>query len=115
MSIASRNPLGADAGYRYGGVEAVLAPIRSSFGRDNIIDPTPRGPIPVYKLHGSLNWEIVGNELRVHSDYRVVFRRNGVAALVPPLPEKMMPAWLAAIWAEAAQALTKLKSPLAAL
>lgn len=59
--------------------------------------------IPLYKLHGSLNWAAEHQE-KIHDDVRAVFRttdRDGIVRVVPPLPEKDRPDWLADVWAYA--------------
>jgi hypothetical protein len=63
------------------------------------------GTIPVYKLHGSLNWSLTDGAIVAYQDMRPAFRHGGNAAIVPPIPEKGIPPWLAAVWREAAQAL----------
>jgi hypothetical protein len=60
------------------------------------------GTIPVYKLHGSLNWSLTGQTVVAYQDMRPAFRHGGDAAIIPPIPEKLVPAWLKAIWSEAA-------------
>lgn len=64
----------------------------------------------LYKLHGSLNWawEHHSPTLKIHDDVRAVFRRNedvGTPAIIPPIPEKEMPAEFAQIWTEARKSL----------
>ena len=39
------------------------------------------GAIPVYRLHGSLNWSRVGDELKLFQDLRPAFRHGGDAAI----------------------------------
>jgi hypothetical protein len=65
------------------------------------------GTIPVYKLHGSLNWSLTGQTVSLYQDMRPAFRHGGDAAIIPPIPEKLVPAWLKAIWSEAALALRR--------
>lgn len=65
------------------------------------------GRIPVYKLHGSLNWSRTRNELALFQDMRPAFRKEGDAAIVPPVPEKDTPAWLKPVWRKAMQTLTE--------
>lgn len=74
----------------------------SRWAYDQLIEMT--GTIPVYKLHGSLNWSLSGGDIVAYQDMRPAFRNGGDAAIVPPLPEKQIPAWLEAVWNEAAQA-----------
>lgn len=68
------------------------------------------GAIPVYKLHGSLNWSRVGDELELFQDLRPAFRHGGDAAIVPPVPEKEIPAWLRPVWSSAEAELGALSS-----
>jgi hypothetical protein len=65
------------------------------------------GTVPVYKLHGSLNWSISGETIIIYQDMRPAFRHGGNAAIVPPIPEKQTPIWLEAVWDEAEQALRR--------
>ncbi len=59
------------------------------------------GAVPVYKLHGSLNWSNKPGGLELFQDFRPAFRHGGDAAIVPPMPQKKTPAWLKSIWHEA--------------
>jgi len=65
--------------------------------------------IPVYKLHGSLNWawEPHSLTLKIHDDVRAAFRDEkwGVAAIIPPIEEKKMSPEFGAIWTEAEKSL----------
>jgi hypothetical protein len=70
---------------------------------DRIIEMT--GRIPVYKLHGSLNWSGNEDKLTMYQDMRAAFRNGGDAAIIPPIPEKEVPRWLTAVWNEAEVAL----------
>jgi hypothetical protein len=63
------------------------------------------GNIPLYKLHGSLNWGLEAGTLTLYQDLRPAFRRGGEAQIVPPVMEKEAPSWLLAIWDGARQAL----------
>jgi hypothetical protein len=56
------------------------------------------GAIPIYKLHGSLNWSRAGEALELFQDLRPAFRGGGDAAIIPPVPEKEIPAWLRPVW-----------------
>lgn len=56
------------------------------------------GGIPVYKLHGSLSWSRAGEGLELFQDLRPAFRGGGNAAIIPPVPEKEIPAWLWPVW-----------------
>lgn len=65
------------------------------------------GTIPVYKLHGSLNWSHGRNGLELFQDLRPAFRGGGDAAIIPPVPEKEIPVWLRPVWACAEEELGK--------
>jgi hypothetical protein len=54
--------------------------------------------LAVYKLHGSLNWSRAGERLELFQDLRPAFRDGGNAAIIPPVPEKEIPAWLRPVW-----------------
>jgi hypothetical protein len=56
------------------------------------------GAIPLYKLHGSLNWSRATEGLELFQDLRPAFRGGGDAAIIPPVPEKEIPAWLQPVW-----------------
>jgi len=56
------------------------------------------GTIPVFKLHGSLNWERRGQKIALYRDQRLAYRRGGQAAIIPPTAEKQAETWLAAVW-----------------
>jgi SIR2-like domain len=64
-----------------------------------------KGQVPLFKLHGSLNWALSEHGLRFYEDARPVFKEGGIAAIVPPLPEKEPPPWLKAVWHGAGHAL----------
>ncbi len=59
------------------------------------------GAIPLYKLHGSLNWSQAGGKLKLFQDLRPAFRAGGNAAIIPPMPEKEIPTWLEPVWSGA--------------
>lgn len=63
------------------------------------------GAIPIYKLHGSLNWSRAGEGLELFQDLRPAFRGGGDAAIIPPVPEKEIPTWLRPVWASAEEEL----------
>ncbi len=65
------------------------------------------GAIPVYKLHGSLSWSRVGDGLELFQDLRPAFRSGGNAAIIPPVPEKDIPAWLCPVWSGAEEDLAR--------
>jgi hypothetical protein len=60
------------------------------------------GSIPLFKLHGSLNWSLEGGGMKLYQDMRPAFRHRGDAAIVPPLYSKQIPDWLAPVWTGAA-------------
>lgn len=95
------NLIPGSPGFHYAGIEVRVHPVRSPFGRDHGIDPSPTGVIPLAKLHGSLNWSLAGGGMDVFADVRPAFRERGNAAIVPPLPEKHVPSWLRPMWARA--------------
>lgn len=64
------------------------------------------GKVPLFKLHGSLNWSFESGNLIMYQDMRAAFRRGNDAAIIPPLPEKSIPLWLKRTWAEAQEALS---------
>lgn len=65
------------------------------------------GMIPIFKLHGSLNWSIENGTLVMYQDVRPAHRRGGDAAIVPPVPEKSVPDWLTNVWREAEEYLRR--------
>jgi hypothetical protein len=71
----------------------------SRWAPENLIEMT--GEIPLFKLHGSLNWVLNGDDVVMYQDARGVHRKGGEAAIVPPLPEKTIPTWLSGVWEEA--------------
>lgn len=100
----------ASPGCYYGGIPRpqMLRGAAQPFSRwsyEQLIEMT--GAIPVYKLHGSLSWSLSGASIVAYQDMRPAFRNGGDAALIPPVPEKQVPAWLAGIWGEAALALRR--------
>jgi hypothetical protein len=57
--------------------------------------------IIIYKMHGSINWCDEPHDFKIHDDVRGVFRvkkEKGRIAIVPPVPEKERPDWLAKVW-----------------
>jgi hypothetical protein len=96
-------------GFYYGGIERpqVLKGAAQPFTVNN-----PQrfvqleGSLPVYKLHGSLNWSIENGHLQMYQDMRPAFRHGGTAAIVPPVPQKESPPWLLPIWKESKQVLS---------
>jgi hypothetical protein len=65
------------------------------------------GSVPIYKLHGSLNWFLAGETVLMYQDARAAYRHGGNAAIIPPIPEKPVPSWLGTVWHEAELALRK--------
>ena len=63
------------------------------------------GGVPVYKLHGSINWVHTQDNVVMDVDARAAFRSNTTCAIIPPVPEKETPAWLAPIWQAAERCL----------
>ena len=61
--------------------------------------------LPLYKLHGSLNWSKERGELLMYQDMRPAFRRGADALIVPPVAEKETPEWLTPVWADASSCL----------
>jgi SIR2-like domain len=77
----------------------------SRWAPEDIIEMT--GTIPVFKLHGSLNWTLNGRCIVAFQDMRPAFRHGGTAAIIPPVPEKPVPPWLHEIWREAESSLRR--------
>jgi len=63
--------------------------------------------VPIYKLHGSLNWSNEGGDLLMYQDMRPAFRRGADALIIPPMTEKETPEWLSAVWAGASSCLSR--------
>jgi hypothetical protein len=63
------------------------------------------GGIPLYKLHGSLNWAVNAGAVSFYQDNRPAFRHGGDAQIVPPVLEKEAPTWLIDVWNGAREAL----------
>jgi hypothetical protein len=77
----------------------------SRWSPERVIEMT--GIVPVFKLHGSLNWSLSGGAIVAYQDMRPVYRHGGTGAIVPPVPEKLTPAWLEAVWRDAASSLRR--------
>jgi hypothetical protein len=75
----------------------------SKWSPEKLIEMT--GNIPLYKLHGSLNWSLAGETLVTYQDMRPAYRSGGNAAIIPPVPEKTVPSWLQGVWHDAELAL----------
>lgn len=57
------------------------------------------GVVPLFKLHGSLNWVLDSSDtVEVTVDLRPALRAGGKSAIVPPLPHKQAPPWAGRIW-----------------
>jgi hypothetical protein len=65
------------------------------------------GAVPVYKLHGSLNWSRARDGVELFQDLRPAFRGGGDAAIIPPVPEKEIPTWLQPVWSSAEEELAR--------
>jgi len=65
------------------------------------------GSIPLFKLHGSLNWGQENGNLVLYQDLRAAFRRKGKAQIIPPVEEKEIPKWLFRIWESAKEVLSQ--------
>jgi len=93
-------------GFYYGGIERPQE-LKGVFYPFTVNNPQRflqlEGAVPVYKLHGSLNWSIEKGQFRMYQDMRPAFRHGGTAAIVPPVPEKKAPPWLLPIWKAAEQ------------
>jgi hypothetical protein len=68
--------------------------------------------VPLFKLHGSLNWVFEPHRMsmKVHADVRAVYREHrdlGTPEVVPPLPEKAAREWMSEIWRQAEIALAE--------
>lgn len=61
--------------------------------------------IPLYKLHGSLNWGTENGAFIMYQDLRPAFRHGGNAQIIPPITEKETPDWLFNVWEEAGTSL----------
>lgn len=68
------------------------------------------GAVPVYKLHGSLNWSVAAGDLEFFQDLRSAFRRGGDAAIIPPMLEKDIPSWLLSVWQGAEEELSRART-----
>ena len=97
-------------GCYYGGLPRpqILKGVAQPFSQlvpERLIEMT--GSIPLFKLHGSLNWILSGNKIASYQDMRPAFSKGGVAAIIPPIPEKAVPSWLSSIWRAAEHALQR--------
>jgi hypothetical protein len=105
-AMRDRRAPGAEAlAFHYAAFGGAVRPVNSPYQRERAKPTTPRGEVPLAKLHGSLNWSEENGALVIYPDVRPVWRRGGTAAIVPPLPEKRIPGWLEPVWSAAAAAL----------
>jgi len=74
------------------------------------VDLELKGAVPVYKLHGSLNWSVATGNLEFFQDLRSAFRRGGDAPIIPPIPEKDIPLWLSSVWQGAEEELSRART-----
>jgi len=92
-------------GFTYGGfkVPQSLKGVAQPFTiKDQQKEIILKDGLNIYKLHGSLNWSReINNSISMFIDMRPAYRNNCDAAIVPPLPEKMVPNWLINVWKEA--------------
>ena len=91
-------------GFHYGGLPRPqfahgLAQPFSVSRPDRAVELT--GTVPLYKLHGSLNWQRQDSEIELYQDLRLAFKSGGVAEIVPPVTEKSAPSWLLGVWKSA--------------
>lgn len=97
-------------GFYYGGLmrpQVATAGARP-FARGMPKDVEISGSVPLFKLHGSLNWALRPNSamldpsidpsVDLFGDLRPAFRSGGDSAIVPPILEKDVPPWLAPVW-----------------
>jgi hypothetical protein len=95
-------------GFYYGGVQPpqLLKGLAQPFSVRNsqrIIEL--KSGIPLFKLHGSLNWSLENGHFIMYQDLRAAFRNGGTSLIVPPVLEKETPDWLQDIWKAAADVL----------
>lgn len=58
-----------------------------------------KGELPLYKLHGSLNWHLrPSGEIDIYQDCRKAFAYKNTAAIVAPVEEKDRPEAFASVW-----------------
>lgn len=88
-------------GCRYGGLElpvSLRGSVAATRHRDYGLHQRMNGEIPLFKLHGSLNWAIHDGKIVPYVDTRPAYRDRSSCAIVPPLPEKTAPEWLTRVW-----------------
>jgi hypothetical protein len=97
-------------GFVYGGIAfpQILKGLALPF---TVLDPKRivelKNGIPLFKLHGSLNWAQEKGQLVMYQDLRPAFRYGSDALIVPPVLEKEMPAWLLNVWESAIMYLSR--------
>jgi hypothetical protein len=94
-------------GFNYGRLEGAYRPPNTPFARERQAYEKPTGKVRLAKLHGSLNWSLESGSLNIYCDLRAAFRGGGTAAIVPPLPEKYVPDYLAPVWQDAFETLSE--------
>ncbi len=109
-------------GFHYGGINRPQVAHASArpFARGMPEDIDIVGLIPLFKLHGSLNWALrsaaadldptIERFVELYGDLRPAFRSGGDSAIVPPILEKNVPTWLAPIWEQAESCLRDAES-----
>lgn len=103
---SNRKPTKYKPGFHYGGFgdrQTLIGSAAFSI-RHRYLDIG--GCVPIFKLHGSLNWSVEGNNIQMYQDLRPAFRNGCDAAIVPPTPEKAPPSWLQGVWEQAKSALS---------
>jgi hypothetical protein len=61
------------------------------------------GPIPLCKLHGSINWCFEDGELVFYHDVSPAHRLRSSAAIIPPIQQKEISQWIIPVWDKAKQ------------
>lgn len=96
-------------GFHYGGFplpQLLLGASRPFGGTSAQRQVEVCGTVPLYKIHGSLNWALDRGEVTTFQDVRPALRHGGDAAIVPPHREKERPGWLRTVW-EGAEAVLR--------
>jgi hypothetical protein len=87
----------AGPGCYYGGIpRPQILKGKSSIARVGEVEMA--GSIPLFKLHGSVNWSLRSGYLELYQDVRPLFLVHQKPAIVPPIEEKKMPNWLIGVW-----------------
>lgn len=98
-------------GFFYGGLhrpqvlEGVAMPFSVQLRQLKPVELT--GSIPLFKLHGSLNWCWEDGRMITYQDVRAAFRLSRTCAIVPPVPEKSPPDLLSGVWEAAEECLRR--------